>query len=111
METPATIPGDLVERHVIPALADAGLLTPGADTHVVSQPPTRARSGVDLVHVPEEPAGARPPVDAGPPQVHVTIGRVTVVRAGPPVPPEPPRPPRAAGADHQAYLARRRQEP
>jgi hypothetical protein len=98
---------ELVRQNVIPALAGAGLLTGGADVHVVPDPPVRARPGADLLHV-ERPSISRPVTDSGPPQVHVTIGRVTVMRAGYASPPPAPRPARGAVPDHEAYLARRR---
>lgn len=109
--TSQSIPADLVRRHVVPALAEANLLTPGAHVEVVPQPPARARPDTDFVTA-AEPSMSQPPVSDGPPQVHVTIGRVTVVRAAPPTPLAPPPPRHFAAPDHEAYLARRRrQEP
>ena len=56
-------------------------------------------------------AAAQPPSPSGPPQVHVHIDRVIVARPAPaprPVEPAPPQRPRPQ-ADHDAYLARRRE--
>jgi hypothetical protein len=56
-------------------------------------------------------AAAQPSTPSGPPQIHVHIDRVVVARPAPaPRPVEPPPPQRARPqADHDAYLARRRE--
>lgn len=120
--------GDLARDHIVPALADAGLLTPGARVEVTSEPvaghhprarPAAARPGgavpvtgqpaADLVSIPGEPEVRRfEPPAGGPPQIQVTIGRVSVIRAAPPGTPGPAEPRRPPGPDHEAYLARRR---
>lgn len=103
----AAVPDDLIRREVVPALANAGLLTPGKDVHVLSVPPAAPRRDADQVHIPEDPRVSRPEAA----QVHVTIGRVTVLRAaaqGPPPAPAPAQKPPVP--DHAAYLARRRED-
>jgi hypothetical protein len=141
-EEPADVPlpstGDLTRRHIVPALADAGLLTPGAHVEVIDEPAFDYRSGArsatarsgrpragepgegtavtgrpntDLVSISGEPTVRRSePPSGGPPQIHVTIGRVNVIRAAPPATALPAPPPRRPGPDHQAYLARRRED-
>ena len=130
--------GDLTRRHIVPALADAGLLTPGAHVEIIDEPASEsrtdarsaaARSGrsragdpgevvavtgrpdTDLVSISGERTVRRSePPAGGPPQIYVTIGRVNVIRAAPPATPGPVLPPRRPGPDHEAYLARRRED-
>jgi hypothetical protein len=110
----------LLRDHVVPALADRGELDRGERPRIV-----RGRAGrpvppagtiavapgrVDVRGTPLPPAGSG---DApAPPEVHVHIDRVVVTRApaAPPAPP-PAEPPPGVGADHAAYLARRRERP
>jgi len=97
---------DLLAVHVVPALVDAGLVAPD-QTDVV-------RLGTEPV-VHDDAPGARD--TAGRPQVHVHIGRVEVHQAPPAPPPRAPEPARRPTSrpgppepDHDAYLARRRQQ-
>jgi hypothetical protein len=76
---------ELMARHVIPALRAAGAV----------------RSGRDSVRLTEEPVTERRGGD-----VHVHLGRIEVV----PPPAAPRSRPRPAAPDHEAYLARRRQD-
>ena len=104
---------ELARDHVVPALAEAGLLTPGARTEVVAdppgaRPPRGPRPGVDVVSFRDDrtdESGTDRPV-----AVTVTIGQVNVVRAAPAAASRPDRPARAPGPDHEAYLRRRRED-
>jgi hypothetical protein len=77
---------ELMARHVIPALRAAGAI----------------RSGRDSVRLAEEPVTERRGGD-----VHVHLGRIEVVAPPATAPRARPRP---AAPDHEAYLARRRQD-
>jgi hypothetical protein len=107
---------ELIHDHVVPALREAGLLSPGARTEVADDPiqvraTSAGRAGVDLVTLPEEPVLTRSdPVPGGPAQVTVTIGQVSVVRAAPRPGARTDPPARPTGPDHSAYLARRRED-
>ncbi len=99
-------PADLLTRHVVPALVEAGLVVPDQTDGVRlgTEPVVRTGNGAD---VPPHLRGG---------QVHVHIGRVEVHQAPSPQParaPEPaPRPTsrsRPPEPDHDAYLARRQQ--
>ena len=82
---------ELLARHVVPALRAAGAVRSGRDTVRLTQEPVTERRGGD---------------------VHVHLGRIEVVQPPPAAAPgraarSRPRPP---APDHEAYLARRRQD-
>jgi hypothetical protein len=128
-ELPAT--GDLVREHVVPALVAAGVLAPGERVRVTpagasqgrgrhpqAQPPGSALVRPGRVRPDPAPAAVSPtavsptavfPAAAapGPPEVHVHIDRVEVLRAAPPQPAEA-APRQVPRVDHAAYLERRR---
>ena len=89
---PATAPslGELLARHVVPALRAAGASRSGRDTVRLTQEPVTERRGGD---------------------VHVHLGRIEVVQPPAAAPAHPARSrPRPPAPDHEAYLARRRQD-
>ncbi|MFJ2865881.1 hypothetical protein [Kitasatospora sp. NPDC087314] len=115
---PATIPEllDLVREHVVPALARAGLITPGEPPavrragegqHAPEASPDRATVTAGRMRITPAPDGPR---RAGVGEVHVHIDRVEVLPpAPPPAPPPPPPPPEPsrptpASVDLDAYL-------
>ena len=82
---------ELLARHVVPALRAAGAVRSGRDTVRLTQEPVTEHRGGD---------------------VHVHLGRIEVVQPPPAAAPgraarSRPRPP---APDHEAYLARRRQD-
>jgi len=107
-EVPAT--DDLLARHVVPALVEAGLLA-DTDVSIVREPASASTSAPvpgarPVVRVVEEPPRSRSGGD-----VHVHIARVEVVNTGPrPSAPARARAPRPPAVDHEAYLAARRGE-
>jgi hypothetical protein len=104
--TPLPDTAELLRTHVMPALADAGLDLPGLDLPGLDPP------GPGLSATSIDPPRVSTPPDGGPPEIHVHIGRVEVVQATPPAPAAaaPGRPARRpAAADHEAYLAQRRE--
>jgi hypothetical protein len=89
---PATAPslGELLARHVVPALRAAGAIRSGRDTVRLTQEPVTEDRGGD---------------------VHVHLGRIEVVQPPAAAPGRPARSrPRPPAPDHEAYLARRRQD-
>jgi hypothetical protein len=116
---PAPDPIVIVRDRVVPVLVQAGVLDAAEEVEVVNAAAgapagVGADRGVQLRVDPPQPRHPRrdtsPP--GRPPDVHVHIGRIEVVRA----PAPPPSPPPAASAhrgapaaDHAAYLARRRE--
>ena len=81
---------ELLARHVVPALRAAGAVRSGRDTVRLTQEPVTERRGGD---------------------VHVHLGRIEVVQPPAAAPAHPARSrPRPPAPDHEAYLARRRQD-
>jgi hypothetical protein len=107
---------ELLRDAVVPALTAAGVLEREVMVEHGSEQSDRApnsrQTAPDVLRAVGEPRTTRAlRAESGPPEVHVHIGRVEVLRAAPPpVPPAPapPRRPRPA-PDHDAYLARRRE--
>jgi hypothetical protein len=109
----------LLRDHVVPALADRGDVDRGERPRIVARraelpaPPAGTiavapgRADVRRTAVPPASPGSAP----ARPEVHVHIDRVMVTRAPAAPAPPPPEPPPGAGADHAAYLARRRERP
>lgn len=81
---------ELLARHVVPALRAAGAVRSGRDTVRLTQEPVTERRGGD---------------------VHVHLGRIEVVQPPAAALVHPARSrPRPPAPDHEAYLARRRQD-
>jgi hypothetical protein len=109
---------ELLRDAVVPALTAAGVLerevmiehgSEQSDPVRVTNPRHTAPDVLRTVGEPRTTRALR--AESGPPEVHVHIGRVEVVRAAPPPVPPAPAPPRRPrpGPDHDAYLARRRE--
>ena len=98
---------ELLREHVLPALTHDGHAAPDtrvADPDAPAPPPGAA---TDVLRAAEPPTVTRRRAPTGPPQIHVSIGRVEVIKPKPPAPLPPPVR-RPSGPDHAAYLARRR---
>jgi hypothetical protein len=137
-ELPAVDLADLLRTHVLRALVARGLVGRGDRVEVTEAPrPSRGDQAPPVPKRPPRPGtvtvaaspprrtvgrgpgdpGARPRTAAagprapsGPPEVHVHIDRVVVARAPAARPAEPAPAQRSRpGADHDAYLARRRE--
>ena len=116
---PAPDPIVIVRDRVVPVLVQAGVVDAAEEVEVVHAAPgapggVSAGRGVQLRVDPPQPRHPRhdgsPP--GRPPDVHVHIGRIEVIRAPAPPPAPPPAAPArrsAPAVDHAAYLARRRE--
>lgn len=122
--TPPPDLGEILRDHVVPALVRGGDVTPRERPGLVlprspAAPPAPPAPGtltvvagqVDVRHGEEPDAPRARTPGAAAPQTSVHIDRVVVTRAPAPVPPPaPPAPRQRPRVDHQAYLARRRDQ-